>query len=56
MVDTNVWTEKYAPKDLNSMILNPAVRTQLENVLENPQNIILYGHLESAKGHLRKFF
>ena len=56
MVDTNVWTEKYAPKDLSSMILNPAVRTQLENILANPQNIILYGSSGVGKGTFTKIF
>ena len=56
MVDTNVWTKKYAPKDLRNMILKPAVRNQLENILENPQNIILYGSSGVGKGTFTEIF
>jgi DNA polymerase III delta prime subunit len=56
MVDTNVWTEKYAPRDLSSMILYPAVRTQLENILANPQNVILYGSSGVGKGTFTEIF
>jgi DNA polymerase III delta prime subunit len=56
MVDTNVWTKKYAPRDLSSMILNPGVRTQLENILANPQNLILYGSSGIGKGTFTEIF
>jgi DNA polymerase III delta prime subunit len=56
MVDTNVWTEKYAPRDLSSMILNPAVRARLENILVNPQNVILYGSSGVGKGTFTEIF
>jgi hypothetical protein len=43
MVDNNVWTKKYEPKELNEMILHPVVRNKLENIFKTPQNVTLYG-------------
>src|SRR5210317_1025155 len=56
MVDNNVWTENYAPKDLNEMILNPVVRNKLENALNNPQHLILYGSPGVGKGTFTNIF
>lgn len=56
MVDRNIWTRNYAPKSLEDMILHPVVRNQLENVLNNPQSIILYGSPGVGKGTFTKIF
>jgi DNA polymerase III delta prime subunit len=44
------WITKYKPEEVEGMILNPAVRNKLENILMNPQNIILHGYTGVGKG------
>ena len=50
MVDKQVWTAKYEPDNLDDMVLNPVVRNQLENILREPKNVILYGSTGVGKG------
>ena len=50
MVDKQVWTAKYEPDNLDDMVLNPVVRNQLENILKEPKNVILYGATGVEKG------
>jgi len=50
------WNKKYEPKELDEMILNPAVRVKLENIFRTPQNVTLYGAPGVGKGTYTNIF
>jgi DNA polymerase III delta prime subunit len=50
------WTKKYEPTDLDEMVLNPDVRTTLDNIIRNPQSVILYGSSGVGKGTFTNIF
>lgn len=53
---TTDWNIKYEPKELDEMILNPAVRNKLSNIFRTPQNVILYGAPGVGKGTFTNIF
>ena len=56
MSNHTVWTQKYEPKTLDEMVLNPAIRRKLENVLSDPKNLILHGSTGLGKGTFVRIF
>jgi DNA polymerase III delta prime subunit len=50
------WCKKYEPKNLDKMVLNPDIYNVLENLIKNPQSVILYGQSGVGKGTFTNIF
>lgn len=51
-----IWSFKYEPKTLETMILNPDIRPKLKKALTEVPNMLLYGSAGIGKGTFTKIF
>lgn len=56
MSETEIWSFKYEPLELDNMILAPDVRSKLEKAIETKPNIMLYGQPGTGKGTFTNIF
>lgn len=53
---TKLWEFQHAPSTINDMVLNPVVKTELQKVIEEKPNVILFGKHGVGKGTFFKIF
>ena len=56
LLKEQIWTFKYEPTELDSMILHPDIRPKLEKALVDKPNMLLFGSAGVGKGTFTKIF
>jgi len=51
---SNLWVEKYRPKTLDDIILDPSIKSHFENIGDDVPNLLFYGSAGTGKSTLAK--